>query len=94
MKGEKGMIDKNLLSVVACPQNHMRLREAESRLLERMNRAILAGGVKNAAGRPVRDALQGGLVRQDDALLYPIVDDIPVLLPEEGIPLGQFEAMK
>ena len=45
--------------------------------------------MKNQAGRPVEQPLAGGLVRTDDALLYPIVDDIPVLLADEAIPLGQ-----
>jgi len=29
------------------------------------------------------------LVRADAALLYPVVDDVPVLLIDEAIPLGQ-----
>ena len=56
-----------------------------------MNRAIAAGRVKNQAGRPVEDLLSAALVRQDDTLLYPVLDDIPVLLIEEAIALDQIE---
>jgi uncharacterized protein YbaR (Trm112 family) len=58
-------------------------------LLARINRAIAAGRVKNRAGRPMEHPLAGGLVRKDQTLLYPIVDDIPVLLADEAIPLAE-----
>jgi uncharacterized protein len=83
------MIDKDLLDILACPQNRMPLRLAEASLLARLNRAIADGCITNQVGRPVEDMLEGGLVRQDGALLYPIAANIPVLLPEEAIPLAQ-----
>jgi len=83
------MIDKQLLELLVCPENHTALREAEPALVERVNQAIQARRLKNRAGRVVEQAIQGGLVRQDGTLLYPIIDDIPVLLIEEAIPLEQ-----
>jgi uncharacterized protein YbaR (Trm112 family) len=83
------MIDREFVEILKCPQDHSPLHLADDPLMARLNRAIGAGRVKNQAGRPVEDALQGGLVRQDGSVLYPIVDDIPVLLAEEAIPLGQ-----
>ena len=35
----------------------------------------------------VADKLDGGLLRADKKILYPIREDIPVMLIEEGIPL-------
>ncbi len=83
------MLDKEFLEILVCPQNHMPLRLAGAPLLARLNRAIAGGRIANVAGRPVEASLQGGLVRQDRTLLYPIVDDIPVLLAEEAIALDQ-----
>ena len=83
------MIDKEFLEILVCPQNHMPLELADAALLARLNRAIAEGRITSTAGRPVEDSLQGGLVRQDHALLYPIVDEIPVLLAEEAIALGK-----
>jgi uncharacterized protein len=37
----------------------------------------------------VTELLDGGLVRSDRKILYPIREDIPVMLIEEGIPLEQ-----
>jgi uncharacterized protein YbaR (Trm112 family) len=84
------MINKGLLTILVCPIDRSPLRTADDQLIARLNRAIVAGRVKNRAGRPVEQPLAGGLVRADNTLLYPILDDIPVLLADEAIPLVQF----
>ncbi|HEY5704915.1 MAG TPA: hypothetical protein VIS96_05010 [Terrimicrobiaceae bacterium] len=38
-------------------------------------------------GIVVRAPLLAGLVREDGKVIYPISDGIPLLVPEEGIPL-------
>jgi len=83
------MIAKELLSSLACPVDHVPLRLADATLLDRLNRAIAAGTLKNRAGRFLARPLDAGLGRADDAVFYPILDDIPVLLADEGILLDQ-----
>jgi len=85
------MIDENLLEILVCPEDRTPLRLADDRLLARLNKAIVAGQVENRAGQPVEKPLKCALVRQDDTLLYPVVDDIPVLLVDEAISLDQLE---
>lgn len=82
------MINKELLSILVCPTDQTPLKIAADQLLTRINRAIAAGRVKNQAGRTVEQPLVAGLVRTDNTLLYPIVDDIPLLLIDEAIPLA------
>jgi uncharacterized protein YbaR (Trm112 family) len=82
------MIHPHLLKALICPENRAPLHPADEQLLRWLNEAIVAGTVKNRAGQTIRERLQGGLVREDQAVLYPIVDDIPVLLVDEGIPLS------
>ena len=85
------MVDRELLKFLVCPQSHVPLRLADEQLLRRLNRAIASGRIVNASGRIVDAHLTGGLLCDDNALLYPVVDDIPVLLAEEAIPLDQIE---
>ena len=82
------MIDKDLLEILACPETHQPLREASADELAAVNAKIAAGGAKNVGGNAVEGELEGGLVREDGQVLYPIREEIPVLLVDEGIALG------
>lgn len=83
------MIDKRLLDILVCPDNQMPLGMADEALLAKVNQAIAEGRVKNRGGQTVAEPLAGALVREDQTLFYPIVDDIPVILIDEAIPLDQ-----
>lgn len=83
------MIDKCLLEILVCPEDHSSLSEADEALVARLNEAIAAGKIVNRGGEAVKSAIDGGLVRQEEDLLYPIVDGIPVLLVDEAIALDQ-----
>jgi len=81
------MIDAELLKILCCPETHQGLRAAESALIEELNQRIVADGLKNRAGQTVKEKIEGGLVRADGKFLYPIRQDIPVMLVDEAIPL-------
>ncbi|HUY32882.1 MAG TPA: Trm112 family protein [Pirellulales bacterium] len=81
------MISKELLEILVCPQNRTPLGLADTTLVAELNRSIAAGVVRNMAGDKVERPLDGGLVREDGTLLYPIIDGIPVLLVDEAIGL-------
>lgn len=82
------MIDKELLAILACPETHQPLALADTALLQRVNARIAAGGVKNVGGAAVQEPLAAGLVREDQRIVYPVRDEIPVLLIDEGIPVS------
>ena len=83
------MIDRSLLEILVCPENRLPVGMADAELLAKLNRAIAEGGVKNRAGQPVIEPLAAGLVRQDGVVIYPIIDEIPVMLVDEAIELAQ-----
>jgi uncharacterized protein YbaR (Trm112 family) len=80
-------IDPELLKILCCPETHQPLTEAPGDLVARINTRIAAGTLKNRAAQPVTEPVAGGLLRQDGKVLYPIRNDIPVLLIDEGLPL-------
>ena len=81
------MVDQELLDILVCPETKQPVRVADAATLERLNAAIAAGTVKNRGDQPVSEPVQEGLVREDGLLLYPVRDDIPIMLIDEAIPL-------
>jgi len=81
------MIDHNLLDILVCPETKQSLRVADVVLLETLNASITAGSVTNRGGETVTVAVNEALIRDDGDVLYPVRDDIPIMLIDESIPL-------
>ena len=82
-------VDKDLLAILCCPETKLDVSLADDALISKVNDAVSRGVLKNKAQKPVTELLDGGLIRVDRKILYPIREDIPVMLIEEGIPLDQ-----
>ena len=78
---------QELLDILRCPETHQPFEIADTALIADLNGKIKAGQLKNRAGKPVTDPFESGLLRQDRKFLYPIRNNIPVLLIDEAIPL-------
>ena len=83
------MVDPELLEILVCPETHQPVRPAEDELLNRLNEAIRSGGVTNRGGNAVGDPVEEGLVREDNKVLYPVREDIPIMLIDEAIELDK-----
>lgn len=79
-----------LLEILRCPQDRSRLHEADAELVVRINRAVEANTAVNLAGERLRKQLDGGLIREAGDRLYPVIDQIPVMLPDEAIDLAAY----
>lgn len=83
-------LDPALLDILVCPETRQPVRLADAALLDRVNEAIAEGSLENRGGGRVQVPLDGGLLRDDGRLLYPVRDDIPVMLLDEAIDLQDF----
>jgi uncharacterized protein YbaR (Trm112 family) len=79
------VIKPELLALLACPQTGQSLSIADAAVLGAVNGKIAAGGVKNVGGADVTEQLTEALAREDGQVIYPVRDDIPMLLIDEGI---------
>ena len=81
------MITPDLLSILCCPETRQELALAPSELVVRINRQISAGALRNHGGEAVREPIDGGLLRADGKVLYPVRNGIPIMLVSEAISL-------
>ncbi len=78
-------LDPQLLTILCCPESKQEVTLLDHVLLEKLNKKIETGGLHNKGGSVVTEKLDGGLIRADQIMVYPIRDGIPIMLIEEGI---------
>ncbi len=83
------MVDSELLKILVCPENKTPVALVEDDVIAKANEAIANKGLKNRAGSVIEEKIDGGLLREDKVYLYPIRDDIPIMLIDEAIPFDQ-----
>lgn len=79
-------LDRRLLDILCCPVSRQPLVPADRDVLARLRGAAEAGQLEDVAGAPATVPGEA-LVTADGRLAYPVVDGIPSLLPEAGIPV-------
>ena len=84
-------VDPELVEILVCPDTKLNVDLVPAETVEKINLAIKENTVLNVDGQSVNDPLQDGLLREDDKIIYPVRDSIPVMLIGEGIPMEQFE---
>jgi uncharacterized protein YbaR (Trm112 family) len=86
------MVDPKLLDILCCPETKQDVYLVDEKIVKKINTAIKAGTVKNRANESVKEVIDAGLLREDRKYLYPIREDIPIMLIDEGIPFTVFDA--
>ena len=79
------MVDPELLEILVCPETRQPVGPADADLLGRLNAAIQSGEVVTRGGDVVEDPVEEGLIREDGKVLYPVREDIPIMLIDEAI---------
>jgi uncharacterized protein YbaR (Trm112 family) len=85
-------INADFLKMLVCPTTRKPLRLASAAELQRVNDRIAGQQAKNRGGAAVTTAVASGLVPEGEAVLYPILEGIPILLSSEAIPLDSADA--
>ena len=81
------MVNPELLEILVCPETKQGLSMAGPDILDKVNEAVLERTLQNQGGDRVKERIEEGLVREDGKVLYPVKDDIPVMLLDEAIRL-------
>ena len=77
---------KELLDILVCPITHQPLQEADSKLVQTIIQDLLDGHIRTRG--PIdwkHDQITGLLITASKDLAYPIIEDIPNLLPSSCI---------
>jgi uncharacterized protein YbaR (Trm112 family) len=85
------MVDKELLDILCCPETKQDIEYLQGAVIDQINKKIKEGFVKNRAGETVKESIDAGLLREDRKYLYPIREDIPIMLIDEAIPFEAFD---
>jgi len=83
-------VDGKLLEILCCPVSKSPLTMLGQQKLDKLNTAISTGEVVFVGGERVEEPLQEALITADGKVIYPVQEDIPVLLEENGIGTAQF----
>ncbi len=86
---EKGTIPADLLAILCCPETKQEVSLLAPDVVDRLNQRIAKGDLNTKGGQSVKEKIDGGLLRKDGTIVYPIRDQIPIMLIEEGILLAE-----
>jgi len=86
------MLNKELLSILCCPETKQDIEYIEGDIIKKINSEIKKGTLKNRGNKIINDVIDSGLLREDRKYLYPVREDIPVMLIDEAIPFEQFDS--
>ena len=81
------LLTEQSLAMLRCPETRQKLQLIDAAHLAQLNEKIAARTLVNRSGTKLERPLDGGLVREDGQIVYPILDRIPILLADEGIQL-------
>jgi uncharacterized protein YbaR (Trm112 family) len=81
------MVNDDLLRILVCPDTKQPVALAPQAMVDALNARIRQGTLRDAGGEELTRPIEAGLLRQDGRVLYPIIDDIPRMLIERGIPM-------
>ena len=84
-------MNKELLNILVCPVTKLSVRLLSKSNLQILNQMISEGGLQNASGKCVDSQFSQALITQNNTMIYPVKDGIPIMLEDQAIPVNQLE---
>jgi len=84
-------MNQDLQQRLRCPATHQQLSALTPSQIATVNDAIAKGALQNDIGADVTEAVEGGLLREDGALFFPIRDGLISLVIDMAIPAAFIE---
>lgn len=78
-------MDKKLLDILCCPVTKLPVLPLGRDQLKALNERIRAGEVRYMDDSPVAVPLKEALVTENGERIYPVEDDIPIMLEDRAI---------
>ncbi|MCJ8345739.1 hypothetical protein MJH12_09375 [bacterium] len=78
-------ISQELLDIICCPASKQDISLVSDDVLSKLNKLQSDKQLKFKSGEVVNYSLSGALITEDQLTIYPIRQDIPILLTEESI---------
>lgn len=85
-------ISADLIEILACPETKRPVHLADGAIIRRLGERAAAGTLRTVGGAVVADPPAEGLLTEDGRRLYPIRNDIPVMLVDQAIVVDEAEA--
>ncbi len=82
-------IDRKLLEILVCPISKQPVLLLADDKRAHLNRLIADGSVRSLDGTVVAVELLQAVITQNGTSIYPVEDDIPIMLEEKSIPTDQ-----
>ncbi len=82
-------MNPKLIDLLRCPLTSQPLRRARPDELEAINRALADGSASTNGRADLHPSYSAALVTVDGSHVYPVVDDIPVMLAEQALPTAR-----
>ena len=85
------IIEPKLLNTLVCPVTRLPVSILDDTRLGKLNELIQAGNVMSIGGEVISDPIEAGLITENGTTIYPVENNIPIMLEDRSIATIQFE---
>ena len=84
-------LERKLLDILVCPITKQSVRILDEDRLSQLNQLIEKGEIQSVGGQELDTALTEALITENGSTVYPVENQIPIMLEDRGIACHQIE---